>query len=93
MTYSITAQLIDGTGNFIASVDVRGTSMNRATNDLVDVLEKLDSLCGLDSSAASIYINDGVYGMVSSYKLKRRKTGHFHFVERLEYEDVNEEED
>lgn len=86
MTYSIDIYLTDEADNFLASSNVRASNVHRATNDLARSLDLLNSSCDLGATVAKVYVNaeDGI--QVSSYKLKRRETGHFRFVESLEYE-------
>ena len=92
MAYSIDIYLTDGDDGFLASFNVKATNINRVTNDMAYSLDLLNRSCSIGATVAKIYVNDGDGHQVSAYKLKRRKAGHFHFVESLEYE-VEERDD
>ena len=92
MAYSIDIYLTDGDDGFLASSNVRSTVRHRATNDLARSLDLWNESCGIGATVAKVYVNDDEGHQVSSYKLKRRETGHFRFVESLEYE-IEERDD
>lgn len=92
MTYSIDIYLADEADSFLASSNVRASNVHRATNDLARSLDLWNESLGIGATVAKIYVNDEGGSQVSSYKLKRRETGHFRFVESLEYEIEDEEE-
>lgn len=93
MAYSIDIYLTDEDDNLLASSNVRSTERHRATNDLSYSLDLWNRSCGIGATVAKIYVNDDEGHQISSYKLKRKVTGHFHFVESLEYEIDGEEEE
>lgn len=93
MTYSIDIYLESERGDMLASTSIGSTGRSRATNDMAHSLDLLNSSCDLGATVAKIYVNDEGGSQVSSYKLKRRETGHFHFVESLEHEIQGEEEE
>ena len=93
MTCSIDIYLMDENDDMLASTTIRSTRRSRATNDLAHCLDLLNSACDLGATVAKIYVNDEGGSPVSSYKLRRRETGHFRFVESLEYEIQGDEEE
>lgn len=86
MTYSIDIYLTNEQDDFLASSNVRATDVHRATNDLARSLDLWNESLGIGATVAKVYVNDEGGSQVSSYKLKRRETGRFRFVESLEYE-------